>query len=33
MFCMCIDRGYVGKGESNLCFVCVFSGGVLYRGE
>ena len=33
MFCMCIDRGYVGTGESKLCSVCVLTEGALVQGR
>ena len=32
MFCMCIDRGCVGIGESKLCSLCVFSDGTFLHG-
>jgi len=31
MFCMCIDRGCVGTGESKLCFVCLLTEGALVQ--
>ena len=33
MFCTCIDRGYVGTGESKLCSVCVITEGALVQGR
>jgi len=33
MFCMCIDRGCVGTGESKLCSVCVLTEGALLHGK
>jgi len=33
MFCMCIDRGCVGTGESKLGSVCVLTQGALLQGR
>jgi len=33
MFCMCIDRGYVGTRESKLSSVCVLTEGALVQGR
>jgi len=33
MFCMCIDRECVGKGESKLCSVCILTEGALVKGR
>jgi len=33
MFCMCIDRGSVGTGESKLSSVCVSTEGALVEGR
>jgi len=32
MFCMCIDRGCVGTGDSKLCSACVLTEGALVQG-
>jgi len=31
MFCLCIDKGCVGTGESNLCSVYVLTEGALVQ--
>ena len=31
MFCLCIDRGCVGTGESKLCSVCEMTEGALLQ--
>ena len=33
MFCMCIDSGCVGTGESMLCCLCVLTKGALVQGR
>jgi len=33
MFCVCIDIGCVGTGESKLCSVCVLTEGALVHGR
>ena len=33
MFFMCIDRGCVVTGKSNLCSVCVLTEGALVEGK
>jgi len=33
MFCMYIDRGCVGTGESKLYSVCVLTEGALVQGR
>jgi len=33
VFCMRIDRGCVGTGESKLCSVCVLTEGALVQGR
>ena len=33
MFCMYIDRGCVGTGESKLFYVCVLTEGALVQGR
>jgi len=33
MFCMCIDSGCVGTGESKLSSVCVLKEGALVYGR
>jgi len=33
MFCMCIDRGCVGTGESKLFSVSVLTEGTLVQGR
>jgi len=33
MFCMCIDIGYVGIGESKLRSVCLLTEGALVQGR
>jgi len=33
MFCMYIDRGCVGTGESKLCFVRILTEGALVQGR
>jgi len=33
MFCMCIDRGCVGTGESKLCSVYLLTEGVMEQGR
>jgi len=33
MFCMCIEKGCVGIGESKLCPVSVLAEGTLVQGR
>ena len=33
MFSMCIDRGCVSTGKSNICFVCLLTEGALVQGR
>jgi len=33
VFCMCIDRGCVGTGESKLSFVRIMTEGALVQGR
>jgi len=33
MFCICIDIGCDGTGESKLCSVCVLTEGTLIEGR
>jgi len=32
VFCMCIDRGCVGTGDSKLCLVRILTEGALLQG-
>jgi len=33
VFCICIDRGCVGTGESKLCSLCILTEGALLQGR
>jgi len=33
MFCMRIDIGFVGTGESKLCSLCILTEGALVQGR